>query len=120
MSTRTKGITIICVFAVLQSVLRFFFMGLALTGAELLEVEISSGLQLFINVMFFVIGIGGLLTVVGLWQMQPWGFGGTIIISVITIVFDIWALTIQATAAMGLILPVIFIVYLFWVRELYI
>jgi len=41
-------------------------MGIALTGTELLEVEISRNEELIIWVMFTLIGAGGLLTTFGL------------------------------------------------------
>jgi len=83
-----------------------------MTGAELLEVEIASSAQQMINIMFLFIGVVGLITAFGLYRMRSWGYWGTILLSVLTIAFDIWGLTIQSTAAMGLILPVIFIIYL--------
>ena len=77
-----------------------------------MEVEIASSTQQMINILFLFIGVIGLITVFGLYQMKSWGYWGTILLSVLTIVFDIWGLTIQSTAAIGLILPVIFTIYL--------
>lgn len=109
---RTRGIVLVAALSGLQSILRLVFFYLAMTGTELLEVEIASSAQQMINIMFLFIGVIGLITAFGLYQMRSWGYWGTIILSVLTIAFDIWGLTIQSTAAMGLILPVIFIIYL--------
>lgn len=109
---RTRGIVLVSALSGLQSILRLVFFYLAMTGTELLEVEIASSAQQMINIMFLFIGVIGLITAFGLYQMRSWGYWGTIILSVLTIAFDIWGLTIQSTAAMGLILPVIFIIYL--------
>jgi uncharacterized membrane protein (DUF2068 family) len=109
---RTRGIVLVSALSGLQSILRLVFFYLAMTGAELLEVEIASSAQQMINIMFLFIGVVGLITAFGLYRMRSWGYWGTILLSVLTIAFDIWGLTIQSTAAMGLILPVIFIIYL--------
>ena len=109
---RTRGIVLVSALSGLQSILRLVFFYLAMTGAELLEVEIASSAQQMINIMFLFIGVVGLITSFGLYRMRSWGYWGTILLSVLTIAFDIWGLTIQSTAAMGLILPVIFIIYL--------
>ena len=109
---RTRGIVLVAALSGLQSILRLVFFYLGMTGVELLEVEIASSAQQMINIMFLFIGVIGLITAFGLYQMKSWGYWGTILLSVLTIAFDIWGLTIQSTAAMGLILPVIFIIYL--------
>lgn len=109
---RTRGVVLVSALSGLQSILRLVFFYLAMTGAELLEVEIASSAQQMINIMFLFIGVVGLITAFGLYRMRSWGYWGTILLSVLTIAFDIWGLTIQSTAAMGLILPVIFIIYL--------
>ena len=109
---RTRGIVLVAALSGIQSILRLVFFYLGMTGAELLEVEIASSAQQMINIMFLLIGVVGLITAFGLYRMRSWGYWGTILLSVLTIAFDIWGLTIQSTAAMGLILPVIFIIYL--------
>ena len=95
---RTRGIVLVTALSGLQSILRLVFFYLAMTGAELLEVEIASSAQQMINIMFLFIGVIGLITAFGLYQMKRWGYWGTILLSVLTIAFDIWGLTIQSTA----------------------
>lgn len=107
------------VLSVLQSVFRLVFFYMGVTGAELLEVEITSSAMQLINMMFLLIGVAGMITVFGLYRMKRWGYWGTVLLSVVTIVFDIWGLTIQFTAVMGVVLPVTFIMYLYFKRELF-
>jgi len=84
-----------------------------MTGAELLDVEVATSTQQMINYTFLLIGIGGIITAFGLWQLKSWGYWGTILLSIGIIIFDAWGLTIQKTAALGLILPAIFLILLF-------
>jgi len=72
-----------------------------------LDVEVAQVTIQTINTMFFVLGILGFIAAVGLLLMRKWGFWATILVSVSTIVFDIWGVTIQFTAAMGFVVPVI-------------
>lgn len=45
------------------------------------------------------------------------GITGTIVLSVATILFDVWGIVaVQPTALMGMVLPVVFIAYLLWNR----
>jgi uncharacterized membrane protein (DUF2068 family) len=104
---------------VLQSLFRLVFFYMSVTGAELLEVEMTVSAMQLVNMMFLLIGVAGMITAFGLYQMKRWGYWGTILLSVVTIIFDIWGLTIQFTAAMGLVLPVTFIAYLYPNRELF-
>jgi uncharacterized membrane protein (DUF2068 family) len=118
-TARTIGILLLVVLSVLQSLFRLVFFYMSVTGAELLEVEMTVSAMQLVNMMFLLIGVAGMITAFGLYQMKRWGYWGTILLSVVTIIFDIWGLTIQFTAAMGLVLPVTFIAYLYPNRELF-
>jgi len=118
-ATRTRGVLLVVALSVLQSVFRLVFFYMGVTGAELLEVEITSSAMQLINMMFLLIGVAGMITAFGLYRMKRWGYWGTVLLSVVTIVFDIWGLTIQSTAAMGVVLPVTFIAYLYFKRGLF-
>ena len=118
-ATRTRGILLVVALSILQSVFRLVFFYIGVTGAELLEVEITSSAMQLINVMFLLIGVVGMITAFGLYRMKRWGYWGTILLSVVTIFFDIWGLTIQFTAVMGIVLPLAFIAYLYFKRELF-
>ena len=90
-----------------------------MSGAELLDVEMAQSAQQIILMIFLIIGVDGFVTALGLWRLKRWGYCGTILLSVATIIFDVWGFTIQFTAAMGIILPVIFIPYLYTKRGLF-
>lgn len=109
---RPRGVTAISLLSAVQSLLRLVFFYLSVTGEELLEVEIASSARQMIDAMFLLIGVVGLVTAYGLYKMRGWGYWGTILLSLLTIVFDAWGLTMQYTAAMGLVLPIFFVVYL--------
>ncbi|HEY3420140.1 MAG TPA: hypothetical protein VGK23_06265 [Methanomassiliicoccales archaeon] len=116
---RKKGLLAVCVLALVQSALRFGILGVVLqNGWPATEHAVSSDVELFINVMFLLLGIGGIVLTYGLFEGRRWGYIGTIGISAITIVFDVWAIfAVQPTALLGIILPVVFIGYLFLVRN---
>jgi uncharacterized membrane protein (DUF2068 family) len=111
---KKKGLIAICILALLQSILRFAFPAMILqTGFAETEKAISTDVQAFILVMFVVIGIAGLITAYGLFKGNRWGYTGTIALSLATIVFDVWGIAaVQVTAMLGLVLPVVFIIYL--------
>ena len=109
---RTRGVVFIALLWVLQSVLRLFGY-LAVTGFPLLDVAVPRATLQVIDTMLFLFEVGGFIVVFWLWQMKRWGFWGTAIVSVATIFFDLWGLTIQSTAAAGLVVPVVSITYLY-------
>jgi uncharacterized membrane protein (DUF2068 family) len=79
---------------------------------------VSSGITDLILIMFLVIGVLGIITSMGIWMMRVWGFWGTMLLSAGTIAFDIWAaVAVQSSAVLGLVLPVLFISYLYARRE---
>ncbi len=114
-----KGVMIVCLLAILQSVARFAIpIALYTQGGPELETPVSDDVLMFINAMFFALGGLGLLTAFGLWNERRWGFLGTMALSMVTIAFDVWAIIeVQWSAAMGIVLPTIFIVYLSIVRR---
>jgi len=73
-------------------------------GAELLDVEMAQSTKQIILMIFLIIGVGGFVTALGLWWLKRWGYWGTLLLSVATIIFDVWGFTIQFTAAIGIIL----------------
>lgn len=104
----------VCALALIQSVLRFAFPASILqTGFPDTERIVSPDMQAMILAAFVLIGIAGVITTYGLWIGARWGYTGTIALSLVTIVFDVWAVAaVQATALMGLVLPALFITYL--------
>jgi len=84
---------------------------------QFLDVPVSYITSLTMFVMFLFLGASGLVAAYGLGRKQRWGFWGAILVSVATIIFDIWGLTIQYTAAMGFIVPAISILYLYFKKS---
>ena len=112
---RTGGVILVAVLWIFQSVgrLSFAFLGTPGGMGQFLDVPISYATSLVMFVMFLFLGVCGLVATFGLWRKQKWGFWGTILVSVASIAFDIWGLTIQYTAAIGFIVPAISILYLY-------
>jgi uncharacterized membrane protein (DUF2068 family) len=123
----SKGLMVISVLALFQAVLRLYF---ATATAGLLGPQLQNDVQTMVTrsmtgadwtlmaVMFGLIGLVGLISALGLLLTTKWGYYGTIAISAVTIVYDIWAMVaIQSTAALGLVLPIVFIAYLMMRRE---
>ncbi|MEM3153869.1 MAG: hypothetical protein QW629_04060 [Candidatus Bathyarchaeia archaeon] len=77
-----------------------------------LDNPISYETSVILFAMFLFLGILGLVAAFGLLTGRIWGFWSTMSVSVATIAFDVWGLTIQSTAAIGLIVPVISIIIL--------
>ena len=97
----------------LNSYLRIYFGILNITEGSMLDVSVSPIVFQFIIVMFFILGVNGFITSLGLWQIKKWGFKGVILVSIATILFDIWGFTIQFTAALGFFVPGIVLIYLY-------
>ncbi|MBS7614819.1 DUF2127 domain-containing protein [Candidatus Bathyarchaeota archaeon] len=110
----TKSIIFVALLRILQSAGRFVFGYLsATTPGGLLDVEVAPVTIQIIDTMFFLLGILGFIAAVRLLLMRKWGYYVTVITSVITILFDIWGVTIQSSAAMGFVVPVISLIVLF-------
>ncbi|OPX65801.1 MAG: hypothetical protein A4E30_00210 [Methanomassiliicoccales archaeon PtaB.Bin215] len=116
---KRKGLIAVCGLAVVQSIARIAIpLSMAGQGGPVLENPVSDEVMMFINSMFYLLGALGLVTAFGLWAQKRWGYLGTIALSAMTILFDVWAvLTVQASAAMGMVLPSLFIAYLLWIRK---
>jgi hypothetical protein len=100
---------------VLQSVGRVAFavVGTPAGMGQFLDVPISSATSIVLFVMFLFLGVFGLIAAFGLLTRRKWGFWSIMLISVATIAFDIWWLTIQSTAIIGFIVPAISILTLY-------
>ncbi len=105
----------------LQSILRLYFAYLGFTGGidEFLTAPVSQGTLQFINSIFLILGIAGVVATLGLLLEMKWGLWYAVLISVFTIFFDVWGLTIQSTAAIGLVMPVLIMILLYKGRHAY-
>ncbi len=115
---KRKGLIIVCLLAIIQSIARFAIpLSLSAMDGPVLENPVSDEMMMFINGMFYLLGAFGFVTAFGLWTEKRWGYFGTLVLSAATIVFDVWAIvTVQSSAAMGIVLPALFIVYLLMIR----
>lgn len=85
------------------------------TGVEMTDLESA-----VTGISFIAIGVLGLLSLPWFYRMRPWGFWGTIAISVYTIVFDIWGLVaIAPSAAAGIVPAVVLLVYVLVMKDAY-
>jgi len=78
-----------------------------------LVAPVSYATSAVLFVMFLFLGVFGLIAVSGLLTRRKWGFWSILLVSITTIAFDAWGLTIQSTAAIGFIIPVISILILY-------
>jgi len=85
---------------------------------QFLDVPISYETSLLLFTMFLSLGVLGLIAVLGFWISLKLGVWMIILVSLATIVFDIWGMTIQGSAAIGFIVPAISLVYLFYNKSL--
>lgn len=95
-----------------NAILRVLFGYLAASGVQLLDIPVAQSILSALAIVFLFLGVSGLSVAFGLWQLKRWGFLGTIIVSLVTIVFDIWRMTVQYTAAMGFVVPALVLIYL--------
>jgi hypothetical protein len=116
---RSLAFVVVFLAWLLNAVLRVFFGYLMVTGVPLLDVPVTQGTLAVLNAAFLFLGITGLVTSVGLWTMKRWGYYGTVFLILSTIVFDMWGMTIQFTAAMGFVVPIMVLTYLVLNRPLF-
>jgi len=93
----------------LNGVFRLYFAYLGTTPAikEFLTNPVSDGTMNLINIMFLLLGLGGIVASVGLVRRDNWAPKALILVSVATILFDVWGYTIQSSAALGFIVPIV-------------
>ncbi len=99
----------------LQSTLRLYFSYLGFTGGidEFLTSPVSQGTLQFINSIFLLLGIAGILATLGLIMEKKWGLWCSFLVLVSTVVFDIWGFKIQSTAMLGIIMPALSMILLY-------
>jgi|YelNatPaOPRAMG01_1025707.scaffolds.fasta_scaffold05400_2 hypothetical protein len=100
---------------IVQSIGRLSFAALGgpVGMGKFLDNPVSYATSAMLFIMFLFLGVFGLIAVFGLLTRRKWGFWSILLVSIATIAFDIWGLTIQSTAAIGFIVPVISILTLY-------
>jgi uncharacterized membrane protein (DUF2068 family) len=103
-----------------NAILRLVFGYLTASGVQLLEFPVAQSTLNVLAVIFLFLGISGLIASFGLWKMKRWGFLGTIMVIFVTIIFDLWGMTIQYTAVMGFVVPVLGLAYIAVNRQVFV
>lgn len=112
---RDKIVVFVSFLWIVQSVGRLCFVAFGTPEGmgQFLDTPISPTTSIMLFAMFLLLGVLGLIAALGLLAGQKWGFWSTILTSFATIAFDLWGLTIQFTAAIGLVVPTISIIVLY-------
>ena len=99
---------------VLESALRVFFYYEAVdAGVQLLQPMPPPTTMEVVNSVNLILGLAGFVVVLGLLTMRRWGFWGTVVLSVLTILFDgTSSIAVSPTAFAGLVLPFVFLAIL--------
>ena len=103
------GYRSILVLNLILSVLRIYFAYLGTTEAikEFLTVAVSPTTMTIINALFLLLGVGGLIASIGMILKTSWSIKAIVILSLANIIFDVWGYTIQYTAVLGVVVPII-------------
>ena len=108
---RTKGFAFVSFLWITNALLRLVFSAMSTQGS-LLDNPVPLIIDQLLIVMFLMLGIIGFITAYGFLKLELWGFQGVMICSLITIIFDIWGMTIQFTAALGFIVPAVALLFI--------
>lgn len=111
---RTRLVIAIGILGGLEALIRVvFYYEAVYGGVSLLQPMPPASTMNIVNPIELALGIAGLVAVSGLLLMTGWGYWGTIVVSILTIVFDgVSSVAISYTALAGLVLPIIFLVAL--------
>jgi len=103
------GYRSILVLNLILSVLRIYFAYLGTTEAikEFLTVAVSPTTMTIINALFLLLGVGGLIASIGMILKTSWSIKAMVLVSLVNVLFDVWGYTIQSTAVLGVVVPVI-------------
>ncbi|MEM4276608.1 MAG: hypothetical protein QXQ13_03855 [Thermoplasmata archaeon] len=114
-------LTLVTLFAAVYYAARLAVFYASLSGDMEFESEQSAAVEALVVYSFLAIGISGLVMLPGMYKCRPWGFWGTLAVSVYTIGFDLWAFaTVQSSAAMGILPAAIISAYLVATRKQFI
>lgn len=105
---KTKSFVFVALLWIMNALLRIVFGVMSLQGS-LLDNPVPLIINQILIVIFLILGF---ITAYGFLKLELWGIQGVVIASLLTIIFDIWGITIQFTAALGFIVPAISLLYL--------
>jgi len=109
------GYQAILVLNLLLGIFRIYFAYLGTTEAikDFLTVAVPPATMAIINAVFLLLGVGGFIASIGMFMKTSWSIKAMVLVSLATILFDIWGYTLQFTAALGVIVPVITLLVIF-------
>ncbi len=115
MVDRPLGVTILCILSWIGAII---LIGLGAIGA-IASIAIGSGLGLVLSLTILIIGILLFFVTFALWQLKMWAWWIVIILNVIQIVLGVGSAVSQGSAApiIGVIIPIIIVIYLGTVRD---
>lgn len=110
------GLYFLVVLWIFQSAGRLYFavLGTPRGMSQFLDVPVTYEISFLLFTMFLSLGVLGFIAVLSFWKSLKGGFWMTVLVSLATIAFDIWGMTIQGSAAIGFIVPVISLTYLLY------
>ena len=97
--------------------LTFAAAGLAIGMQQFVDVPISGLDQTILELGFLTLGIIGAISVIAYATKKSWALNSMAVVSIATIAFDVWGMTIQPTAAIGFVVPAITLGYIFASRS---
>ncbi|MBS7647740.1 MAG: hypothetical protein QXL91_00865 [Candidatus Bathyarchaeia archaeon] len=112
---RDKIVIFVSFLWIVQSVGRLCFAAVGTPEGmdQFLDTPISPTTSAILFAMFLILGALGLIAALGLLTGQKWDFWIVMLASFATIALDLCGLTIQLTAAIGLIVPAISILTIY-------
>jgi len=115
MVDRPLGVTILCILSWIGSII---LIGLGAVGA-IAALALAIPLAVVLALTILIIGILLFFVTFALWQLKMWAWWLVIILNVIQIVLGIGSAVSQGSAGpiIGIIIPVIIVIYLWTVRE---
>jgi len=113
MADRPLGVTIICILSWIGAIALIAIGALAVIGGFFLP------LLFIVGAVFLIIGIVMFLVTFALWQLKMWAWWLIVILNIISIVSGIGSAVATAdfSPIIGIILPVIIVIYLWTVRD---
>ncbi len=112
-----RWLILVTLLVLLQSVMR-----LALTqvdSSQLVDMQMTELQAGFIQAMLYGLGIGGIAFAYPFLKGARVGMYGVVGVSLATIAFDIWGMTIQWTAVTGMIVPLLAIAFIAMNRNMF-
>ena len=120
MKGKNVAFVIFLLFCAVYYIARLAVFAMALGGTNSFEHEVSKLAGQIVLGSFLGIGVVGFALLPGVALHKPWGFWGTVVLSVYTVAWDVWAAVwVQSSAAIGIAPAAIIMVYLLLYRKDY-